>query len=155
MSKYIINNKGNLTEVCLETTHSGLIGVRKIINEGEIITIQKNFQNFVYGDVIVDGVLRGEGDLVIMNGNLIVGNKGSVDLSKVSIIGILEREEYEQFQNKLINDLGNYRNIVYIVNDYADLNNYIGDVIDDDNNKIFITLDTDSIFIIIKIIIHG
>lgn len=57
----------------------GDTGHKKIIEFDELLTIQENYQYWVYGDFTVDGIVDNYGELVIANGTLIVSPGGQVN----------------------------------------------------------------------------
>jgi hypothetical protein len=54
-------------------------GNKKTIPYGETFTIPEYYQNFIYGDFIVEGTLNNYGEVVIANGGLILGATGQVN----------------------------------------------------------------------------
>ena len=54
-------------------------GNKKNIPYGETFTIPEYYQNFIYGDFIVEGTLNNYGEVVIANGGLILGATGQVN----------------------------------------------------------------------------
>jgi hypothetical protein len=54
-------------------------GNKKTIPYGETFTIPEYYQNFIYGDFIVEGTLNNYGEVAIANGGLILGATGQVN----------------------------------------------------------------------------
>ena len=54
-------------------------GNKKTIPYGDTFTIPEYYQNFIYGDFIVEGTLNNYGEVVIANGGLILGATGQVN----------------------------------------------------------------------------
>jgi len=51
-------------------------GTKKFINSIETITVFPDYQYFIYGDLIVEGIFNNYGEVVIANGNLILQGGG-------------------------------------------------------------------------------
>lgn len=54
-------------------------GHRKIIRANQLLTIQPDYQYWIYGDFTVEGVVNNSGELVIANGTLIISGSGQVN----------------------------------------------------------------------------
>lgn len=54
-------------------------GNKKTIPYGDTFTIPEYYQNFIYGDFVVEGTLNNYGEVVIANGGLILGATGQVN----------------------------------------------------------------------------
>ena len=54
-------------------------GHKKVIDVGELLTIQTDYQYWIYGDFTVNGTVDNYGELVIANGSLILGSGGQVN----------------------------------------------------------------------------
>lgn len=57
----------------------GDFGHKKVIATDEILTIQEDYQYWIYGNFTVDGVIDNYGEIVIANGTLIIGPTGQVN----------------------------------------------------------------------------
>jgi hypothetical protein len=64
-------------------------GHKKVIEYDELLTIQEDYQYWIYGNFTVDGVVNNYGELVIANGALIINPGGQVNNFGASIIKIL------------------------------------------------------------------
>ena len=54
-------------------------GHRKIIRANQLLTIQPDYQYWIYGDFTVEGVVNNSGELVIANGTLRISGSGQVN----------------------------------------------------------------------------
>lgn len=54
-------------------------GHRKIIRANQLLTIQPDYQYWIYGDFTVEGVVNNSGELVIANGTLVISGSGQVN----------------------------------------------------------------------------
>ena len=54
-------------------------GHKKVIDNCEILTIDADYQYWIYGDFTVDGVVNNSGELVIANGTLIINPGGQLN----------------------------------------------------------------------------
>lgn len=48
------------------------IGLKKVIDSSEVITVEENYQYFIYGDLLIKGEFNNYGEVIIANGNLIL-----------------------------------------------------------------------------------
>jgi hypothetical protein len=64
-------------------------GHKKIIAVDEILTIQADYQYWIYGNFTVEGIVNNSGELVIANGTLIVSPGGQVNNLGAGIIKII------------------------------------------------------------------
>lgn len=73
------------------TGGSGDSGHKTIIESDEILTIQENYQYWIYGNFTVEGVVDNYGELVIANGTLILlpgGQVNNIDGGLVKIVNL-------------------------------------------------------------------
>jgi hypothetical protein len=54
-------------------------GHKKVIDSGEILTIQDDYQYWIYGNFTVEGIVNNYGELVIANGTLIISGSGQIN----------------------------------------------------------------------------
>lgn len=54
-------------------------GHKKLIAFDEILTIQPDYQYFIYGDFTIEGVVDNSGEIVIANGTLIISGSGQIN----------------------------------------------------------------------------
>lgn len=64
-------------------------GHKKVIAVDEILTIQADYQYWIYGNFTVEGIVNNSGELVIANGTLIVSPGGQVNNLGAGIIKII------------------------------------------------------------------
>jgi hypothetical protein len=57
----------------------GDLGHKKIIEVDELLTIEENYQYWIYGNFTVEGVVNNYGELVIANGTLIISPGGQIN----------------------------------------------------------------------------
>jgi hypothetical protein len=55
------------------------MGHKKVIDSSELLIIQADYQYLIYGNFTVEGVVNNYGEIVIINGNLIVSPGGQVN----------------------------------------------------------------------------
>ena len=64
-------------------------GHRKIIKTNELLTVQPDYQYWVYGDFTVEGVVNNSGEIVIANGTLIISGSGQVNNYGAGLVRIV------------------------------------------------------------------
>ena len=64
-------------------------GHKKVIAVDEILTIQADYQYWIYGNFTVEGIVNNSGELVIANGTLVVSPGGQVNNLGAGIIKII------------------------------------------------------------------
>ena len=64
-------------------------GHKKVIAADEILTIQADYQYWIYGNFTVEGIVNNSGELVIANGTLVVSPGGQVNNLGAGIIKII------------------------------------------------------------------
>ena len=67
----------------------GGVGHKKFIDVNEVLTIQEDYQYWIYGNFTVEGVVNNSGELVIANGTLILLPGGQVNNIGPGIIKIV------------------------------------------------------------------
>ena len=67
----------------------GDTGHKKVIAVDELLTIQEDYQYWIYGNFTVDGVVNNYGELVIANGALIINPGGQVNNFGAGLIRIV------------------------------------------------------------------
>ena len=78
--------------VSLTTDNSGALnegGHKKVIDSTEVLTIEEDYQYWIYGDFTVEGIVNNYGELVIANGTLVLLPGGQVNNLNAGIIKIV------------------------------------------------------------------
>ena len=64
-------------------------GHRKIIRANQLLTIQPDYQYWIYGDFTVEGVVNNSGELVIANGTMVISGSGQVNNYGLGVVKIV------------------------------------------------------------------
>jgi hypothetical protein len=98
---------------------SSLGDVQRIIPQGTTVSIDANFQNFMYGDVTINGHLDNDGELVVINGN-VLGTGSVANAGNIKLIDLAEKHElpggdvqYNIGTGSTVSLDGDYQHLVY------------------------------------------